>query len=174
MEEEKLQITYDNKIALSEQTDIPNQNKITAENMNEIKTVVNNISKDLNDVETVLNDLIQTTNLYSSNEFIENVNLNEQASKFNSFIVEINGNKYPENIKKKTFLMKNSNENCCFESLTWYNFSNKQIYVASPIFTLEDKVIKISNNIAGTVGASTSYQAEPNVVKITNVWGVNI
>lgn len=36
-------ITYEDKIAIKEQTTIPEINKITAENMNEIKEVVNEL-----------------------------------------------------------------------------------------------------------------------------------
>ena len=47
MEEEKLKITFDDKIALNEQTDIDEVNKVSAENINEIKGVVNNISNNI-------------------------------------------------------------------------------------------------------------------------------
>lgn len=36
-------ITYEDKVAIKEQTAIPEINKITAENMNEIKEVVNEL-----------------------------------------------------------------------------------------------------------------------------------
>lgn len=40
-------ITYADKVALNENSEIQEINKITAENMNEIKTVVNNFINDV-------------------------------------------------------------------------------------------------------------------------------
>jgi len=44
-EEKKIKITFEDKVFLNVQNDIPEKNKITADNINEIKEVVNNITE---------------------------------------------------------------------------------------------------------------------------------
>lgn len=109
-------------------------------------------------------------NLYSNDSFVENIELEKTSLDFSIFIIETDGNSYSNYIKKKNHIIVNPNGKsiCC--SFTWWDSGNKQIYTVNPIITIEQKNISISNNGAGTVGASTAYTANANCIKITNIW----
>lgn len=57
-------ITYENKVALNEQTEINEINKVTAGNMNEIKASINGILQNLG----LLNDTYSSTSTYALND----------------------------------------------------------------------------------------------------------
>lgn len=111
-------------------------------------------------------------NLYSNDSFVENIELEKTSSDFSVFIIETDGNSYLNYIKKKNHIIINPNGKsiCC--PLVWWDGGNKQIYTVNPIITIEQKNISISNNSAGTVGASTAYTANANCIKITNIWAI--
>lgn len=68
-----MKLTYANKVAINENTDIPDINKVTDNDMNEIKTVVNNNDDDM----ITINAKLINATTYSTDETIIGIWMNK-------------------------------------------------------------------------------------------------
>lgn len=114
-----MKLTYENKVAINENTDIPDINKVTDDDMNEIKNVVNN-----NDDEMItINTKLTNANAYSTSETVVGTWLGKpiyrkvvQYNKTSNGQVDLNLSTYGiENVEniwlnQNSFIKTNNNE----------------------------------------------------------------
>lgn len=154
-------ITYGDKSYLNELPDIPATNKVQDVDMNEIKSVVNNNA----------NELITEIELFSNPSGSLNVTLNDSSANYDYLYIETIALQYVDNIKNDSFIINNPNGKDITRTYSFYNMTNNQIYVVCPIIYINNTSITISNNQAGTVGATNSYVGLGNCIGITKVIG---
>lgn len=99
------------------------------------------------------------------------VTLNDSASNYNMLYIETIGLQYTTILKTEAFIVNNPNNKTISKTYGFYNSINNQIYIVTPIFTINGTSITISNNQAGTVGANNAYLGSNDTIGITKVLG---
>ena len=119
-----------------------------------------------------LNDLITPVTLYEGTEMLTSINLSDTAANYKFFEIIINHHEYnPTMINEETFIVFNPNGKTTGHSWCYYDNGKNQVYAGRMIINIQNNIINITNNIAGTVGAATAYHSTDKMFKITKVLG---
>lgn len=109
--------------------------------------------------------------LYSnSTGSTSSVTLSENASNYNSIMIELTPKQYKNflGVKHIAIVPKNGNFS---DSTSWYNNENARMYTLLFNYTISNNKITITLNQGGSVGTDTAYGGEKNVFAITKVIG---
>lgn len=138
---------------------------ISAENLNNIENGIEDAKNKINDLkaEILYSDEIGT---YTT------ATLNDNISNYSKIVIIWEPNVYAEFLGRRTTTDYDFKPNKLYIFNTiFYNFDNKQIYTTLTGYQINDNILTISLNQAGTVGASNSYTAAANVMKVVKVIG---
>ena len=105
-----MKLTYANKVAINENTDIPNINKVTDNDMNEIKAVVNNNDDDM----ITINTNLTNATTYSTDEIRVGTWMGKPLYRKSFYFTQWSGlgldtySKYIDNIINANVMLKNT------------------------------------------------------------------
>ena len=120
----------------------------------------------------LLKDLITPVTLYEGTEMLTSITLNDTAANYKFFEITINHHEYQQTmINEETFIVLNPNGKTTGHSWSYYDNGNNQVYAGRMIVNIQNNIINITHNIAGTVGAATAYYSSDKMFKITKVLG---
>lgn len=149
---------------------LKNNNYIDSTGVTHNRALLSNV---LTDFDNRISSLgITTTVLYNnSTGSTTSVTLSDNVSNYNLLYIELTAKQYTDWWHNETMIIASPSNKSYDKSSVLYSDNNKQIYVVITTLALNNNTITISQNHAGTVGASNSYWGTGNCWAITKVIG---